>query len=104
MKVCSGTKIDSITITNYDNTVTKVGGSGGTRCQTIGLNGVAVYAISGFYAMDGVRELNIFTGAGTYNFGEATGLLNFHYDSGSRGLSGLIGRSGSIIDAIGVVF
>jgi hypothetical protein len=102
LKICSANKVDSITVTNYNNTFTKVGGNGGS-CQTIVLNGAAVYSISGQYTMDGIEFLIINTGVGSYVFGVGTGIANFNYES-NYGLGGLIGRSGSRIDAIGAIF
>jgi|GEM_PF-2477011 len=102
LKICGANKVDSITVSNYNGTFTKVGGNGGI-CQTIVLNGAAVYSISGQYTMEGLQYLIINTGVGSYLFGYATGPFNFSYES-SYGLGGLIGRSGSRIDAIGVIF
>lgn len=101
--VCSADKVDSITVVNANYVTTKVGGNGGS-CQTINLNGAPIYSIHGQYTMEGIRVLIIDTGVGSFAFGYATGPGNFGYHGGSHGLRGMIGRSGSRIDAIGAIF
>ncbi|MDF3013422.1 MAG: hypothetical protein K0Q78_1626 [Cellvibrio sp.] len=111
IKVCSGTKIDSIWI----NGSYVIGGSGG-KCQELRIGYEItpinyrnyITKISGHYNNNGLINILILTRDGTSLFaGPETGFENFSYDLGPSsvfGQFGIHGKAGSRIDSIGVIY
>lgn len=107
IEVCSGSKIDSITVNGGE----RIGGSGGT-CQQLTIsfpfpNGNYITEIAGQYNNNGLVNLRISTFHGqTLYAGLQTGIENFSYKFNNNGnfLNGLFGTSGSRIDSLGVTY
>jgi len=107
IEVCSGSKIDSITVISGE----RIGGNGGT-CQQLNINsfpfvsGNYITEIAGQYNNNGLVNLRISTFYGqSLHAGLQTGIENFSYKFKNSGdFFGFYGRSGSRIDSLGVIY